>query len=108
LAVLHLSRRQELAEEHGRREPLAREGPCGGLIPRAPGEKARTGDLKGGKKFRDTAQNFLPEFPVIAAGQRNPEYVEGKEQKIRLHLTPFFGDNFLSEITSGLVIARLR
>jgi len=65
--------------------------------------KARTGDLKGGKKFHDAAQKFLLEYPVITAGQRNPEYVEGKEQKIRLHLMPFFGDELLSEVTSGLV-----
>src|SRR3984893_13458228 len=65
--------------------------------------KARAGELKSGKKFRDAAQKFLLEYPVITAGQRNERYVLGKEQKIRVHLLPFFGDKYLSEITSGLV-----
>src|SRR5215470_8229929 len=57
--------------------------------------KARAGELKSGRRFRDAAKQFLLEYPVITAGQRNAEYVAGKEGKLRVYLLPFFGDKFL-------------
>jgi integrase len=63
--------------------------------------KARAGQIKDGKKFQEAAEQFLLEYPVMTAGQRNEKYVAGKEQKLRLHILPFFGDLILPEITSG-------
>src|SRR5262249_53894455 len=54
------------------------------------GKKA-TGELKVGKTFKESADRFLLEYPVITAGERNERYVEGKEEKLRVHLLPFFG-----------------
>jgi integrase len=66
--------------------------------------KKASGELKKrGKTFNDAADQFLLEYPVITEGQRHPNYVDSKEQHLRLHLRPFFGDKVLSEITSGMV-----
>lgn len=65
--------------------------------------KARNGELKAGKTFKRAADQFLLEYPIITAGERNEKYVKGKEEKVRVHLMPFFGDKVLSEITTGLV-----
>ena len=65
--------------------------------------KARNGELKSGKTFKQAAEMFLLEYPVMTAGQRNEKYVDGKEEKVRVHLNPFFGNKVLSEITSGLI-----
>ena len=65
--------------------------------------KQRAGTLKVGKKFREAAGQFMREYQVITAGERNAEYVRGHSRRLRLHLVPFFGDKVLSEITAGLV-----
>jgi integrase len=65
--------------------------------------KARAGELKRGKTFKQAADQFLHEYPIITAGERSERYVHGKEEKLRVHLLPFFGDKVLSEITPGLV-----
>jgi integrase len=65
--------------------------------------KDRAGELKRGKTFKAAAERFLHEYPIITAGERNERYVKGKEEKLRVHLLPFFGDKVLSEITPGLV-----
>jgi integrase len=66
--------------------------------------KARAGVLPAaGPTFKKAADQFLLEYPIITAGQRNEAYVEGKKGKIRVHLLPFFGAKALCEITSGLV-----
>lgn len=65
--------------------------------------KLRFGQLKEGKTFKVAAEQFLREYPVITEGQRNARYVKGHEERIRLHLLPFFGDKALNEITSGTV-----
>lgn len=65
--------------------------------------KRRSGELKEGKTFRAAAEQFLKEYPVITLGQRNPKYVEGNAERIRVHLLPYFGDMPLSDITAGTV-----
>jgi integrase len=65
--------------------------------------KNRAGDLKSGKTFKHAAEKFLLEYEVITAGERSPRYVQGMRDQIRVHLLPFFGSKFLSEITPGLV-----
>jgi integrase len=63
----------------------------------------KVGSLKTGKKFKDAAEQFLREYEVITGGQRSPFYVKTLEMKLRVHLAPFFGNRFLSDITAGLV-----
>lgn len=65
--------------------------------------KSRAGILHTGRLFKDVAPIFLTEFRAITAGQRNAEYVDGQERRLRLYLLPFFGEKTLSEITPGLV-----
>src|SRR5260370_36795133 len=55
--------------------------------------KHRTGEIKGGKTFRQAAERFIREYEVITQGQRNAKYVEVQEMRINVHLLPFFGDN---------------
>jgi integrase len=65
--------------------------------------KQRAGEIKGGRRFQAAAEQFLREYEVITEGQRNPEYVKGHRVTIRVHLTPFFEDMLLSDITPGKV-----
>lgn len=65
--------------------------------------KLRAGDLKSGKTFRQAAAQFELEYEVITHGQRSPKYVQGHKDRLRVHLTPFFGNMVLSEITAGTV-----
>jgi integrase len=65
--------------------------------------KQRAGNLNTGKTFAFAAQQFLREYEIITLGQRNPKYVQGHRDRLRVHLLPFFGDRYLSEITPGLV-----
>src|SRR5262245_28899090 len=65
--------------------------------------KARAGELRSEKTFRDAAVQFEREYQIITEGQRNAEYVQGHSARLRVHLVPFFGDMGLSEITPGQV-----
>jgi integrase len=65
--------------------------------------KARGGQLKTGKTFREAARHFSAEYLTLVAPERNPHYMENTEMRLRAHLLPFFGDKVLSEITPGLV-----
>jgi integrase len=65
--------------------------------------KQRAGQIKDGKTFRVSADQFLKEYPVITQGQRNAHYVKRHGDRLRLHLLPFFGDMQLTEITAGTV-----
>jgi integrase len=65
--------------------------------------KLRSGELKTGKSFKSAADQFLREYEAITQGERNPEYVKGHGDRLRVHLVPFFGNKVVSEITPGLV-----
>ncbi len=65
--------------------------------------KQSAGILKTGKRFKVAADQFLKEYEAITKGERNPEYVKSHGDRIRVHLLPFFGNKFLTDITSGLV-----
>lgn len=65
--------------------------------------KARNGELKVGKLFRDAAKHFLHEYVTLIQGERNPVYVKSYEAILRTHLLPFFGDKVLPEVMPGLV-----
>jgi integrase len=56
-----------------------------------------------GPTFRQATDQFVREYAVITDGQRSPLYIRGMEEKLRVHLLPFFGDRALAEITPGLV-----
>ncbi|HEX3666792.1 MAG TPA: hypothetical protein VHU23_16320 [Rhizomicrobium sp.] len=60
--------------------------------------KHRTGELRGGRLFRDAAEKFLPEYEALTAGERSPEYVRQFEEKLRVHLLPFFGKMPVTDI----------
>lgn len=65
--------------------------------------KSRAGQLKTGKTFKEAAEQFEREFEIITQGERSPKYVANLKERIRVHLTPFFGNTLLSEITPGKV-----
>ncbi|WJR67079.1 site-specific integrase [Neorhizobium sp. CSC1952] len=65
--------------------------------------KEKGGGLKNERSFEDAAKRYLDEYDVVTGGSRNPDYVAGNERRLRLYLTPFFGDLGLSEVTSGKV-----
>ena len=65
--------------------------------------KHLAGALKGGRTFRNAAEQFLREYEIITVGERSPKYVATIQIRLRVHLLPFFGDKVLSEITPGLV-----
>jgi integrase len=61
------------------------------------------GEIKGGKTFRQAADQFLREYEIITEGTRNKQYVESHGRKVKIHLLPFFGDKVLLDITPGLL-----
>ena len=65
--------------------------------------KLRDGEIKTEKTFRQASEQFLREYDIITQGQRSKGYVRGQHCRSTLHLTPFFGQLGLSEITSGKV-----
>lgn len=65
--------------------------------------KSRAGVLKTGLSFKKAAALFLNEYEIITEGERSPSYVESMRKIIEVHLTPFFGDMVLPEITPGMV-----
>lgn len=65
--------------------------------------KLKRGELRHGKLFSHAATQFLREYAIITEGQRNKQYVEGHERRLRKHLLPFFGHMVLGEITPGTV-----
>jgi integrase len=65
--------------------------------------KARAGEIRDEKTFREAAVQFEREYQIITEGQRNAEYVKGHSTRLRLHLLPFFGNMGLSEITPGQI-----
>jgi integrase len=55
------------------------------------------------KTFKEAAEVFMREFPIITEGQRNAIYVKGHERRLRNYIIPFLGDKPLSEVTGGAV-----
>lgn len=65
--------------------------------------KYRQGDIKEGTPFTKAADQFLAEYGAIMEGERNDHYIKSHGIRLRKHLTPFFGDKMMHEITPGLV-----
>ncbi len=62
------------------------------------------GDIRsrgGGVTFDKAAEQFLKEFIALTAGERSPVYMQGHQDRLRVHLHPFFGKKELTEITPG-------
>ena len=65
--------------------------------------KHKRGEIREGKGFRQAATQFVREFTLMTAGQRNAHYVNQQSRRLENYLLPFFGDKLLTEITPTLV-----
>ncbi len=65
--------------------------------------KSRAGILKGGKRFRDAADKFLEEYPIITQGQRAQSWIDQYDQKLKAIILPYLGDKYLAEISAGTI-----
>lgn len=65
--------------------------------------KSRAGILKGGRRFKEAADKFLVEYPIITHGQRSETWVAQYDQKLKAIILPYLGDKYLSEITAGTI-----
>ena len=65
--------------------------------------KARSGEIKNEKIFREAARLYLREYGLLTEGERSPRYVEENERRLKNYLLPFFGSRGLSEVTAGLI-----
>lgn len=63
--------------------------------------KARYGELKTGKSFREVARVFEAEYEATTQGHRSPKWIQGHKDRIRLHLLPWFGNKPVTAINSG-------
>ena len=67
------------------------------------GKVANGEGIHSGIKFKQVAAKFIEEFEVITAGERSPQYVQNHRARIKNHLNPYFGEKYVTEITSGMV-----
>jgi integrase len=65
--------------------------------------KHKRGEIRNEKTFKFAAEAFKREFKIVNTGQRSDRYIESQEQRIDLHLIPYFGSMGLSEIKPGTV-----
>lgn len=65
--------------------------------------KSQAGVLKAGRKFKEAAEKFLEEYPIITQGDRSPYHIQQKEQKLRAIILPYLGEKVLAEITAGTI-----
>ena len=65
--------------------------------------KGKRGELLREKTFADAAKQFTKEYEVMTRGERNAKYVQDHQSRLKNHLTPFFGESGLSQITTGKV-----
>jgi integrase len=60
--------------------------------------KAKAGILKGGKRFKDAAEKFLIEYPIITEGQRSESWIKQYENKLNAIILPYLGNKYLADI----------
>ena len=65
--------------------------------------KQRSGDIRNEKTFRDAANQYLKEYPVLTEGARSAIYLKDNERRLKNYLIPFFGSLGLSQVTAGKV-----
>jgi len=63
--------------------------------------KKRYGELQTGKTLVQAAKQFAKEYEAITQGRRSPKWVKGHQDRLRLHLLPYFGETPLTAITAG-------
>src|ERR1700733_9375395 len=56
-----------------------------------------------GKKFKDAADKFLEEAPILTQGQRGTTWLNQHELKLNGVILPFLGEKHLAEITTGVI-----
>ncbi len=67
------------------------------------GELNKLVEVNRGPLFKQVAEEFIREFPIMTDGQRNQQYVDGHTRRLRKHLIPFFGEKGIVDVTSGLI-----
>lgn len=65
--------------------------------------KKHAGILKGGKRFKDAADQFLIEYPIITEGQRAEKWVKQYEGKLKHVILPYLGNKYLAEMTEQTI-----
>ncbi len=65
--------------------------------------KHKRGEIRNEKTFKFAADAFKREFMIVNEGQRSTRYIDSQEQRINLHLIPYFGNKGLSEVKPGLI-----
>lgn len=65
--------------------------------------KARTGELRGGKKFKFVAELFWKEYPVVTEGQRSELYTQMHRERLDNYLIPYFGKLGVKDVTAGKI-----
>lgn len=65
--------------------------------------RKEVGSLGSGKTFAQAARQFEREYTIITHGQRSERYVQWLKDCLRVHVLPYFGNKFVSEITAGTV-----
>ncbi|MCL4781010.1 MAG: site-specific integrase [Gammaproteobacteria bacterium] len=65
----------------------------------------RKREIPTGPTFDEAADAFIAEAKVVTEGERHPYYVTQKEQHLRLHLRPFFGQKAVTQIDAGQIQA---
>lgn len=58
---------------------------------------------KSGPTFKDAADLFRRQYPVMTQGERSEDYVAQKMLHLDVHLIPFLGDKTMPEITASLI-----
>lgn len=62
--------------------------------------KSQAGLLKAGRTFREAAEKFIEEYPVITEGNRSEYWIKQVILKLNSIIIPYFGDMVVTEITS--------
>lgn len=65
--------------------------------------KLKRGELKNEKTFAQAAAPAMRDFKASYGDARSPIYIKGHENRLRLHLVPFFGEMGLSEVNRARV-----
>lgn len=65
--------------------------------------KSRAGILKAGKKFKEVAEVFLTEYPILTQGQRSENWLAHNKLKLNSIILPFMGEKYVPEIDSGVI-----
>jgi len=65
-------------------------------------DKSRNGQLVTGRTFAQAAKKFNAEYASINAGHRSAKWVQGHQDRLRLHILPFMGHLPLNDMPKGI------